>query len=190
MTEPSHRIESLMTRVTLWLLVFFSVVAVTAIVLLMPQGPAATSVARMAVPGSVIVGAIVAFLLVRRGRLRLGIAIVNVATYVSIVTYVSIAGYGLHSYVIAFFALLIVVTALMIGHRAGIWTSIVTVATVIVMYALERQGLLTDPAAAVAIPLINILIVYCLLFSATGAVLFVYAKRFHEALQAADVQEQ
>ena len=75
---------------------------------------------RLAIPASVIVSCVLAFGLLRRGRPRLGVASVVLTAYVAIVYYVVAGGYGLHSYLLSIFAVLIVITSLLISRRAGL----------------------------------------------------------------------
>ncbi|MBL0124939.1 MAG: response regulator [Betaproteobacteria bacterium] len=96
----------------------------------------------------------------------------------------------MHSHTTGLLALLIIVSALLIGHRAGLWASAVVILTVIVMFVFEWNRWSIDPDAARNLKPLNILITYCILFSATGAMLFLFSKALHEALHAASEQEQ
>ena len=184
-----QRLETLILRVSLWLLMFFSVVSILAIVLVAHHGSPAHAALRLAVPASAIAACLLAFALLKRGRPRTGVGIVALTAYLTIVSYVVFGGYGLHSYLLGMFAVLIVITSLLIGRRTGLWATLVAVATAVILYILERQGLVVDQALVQTIPLNNILVVYCVLFASMGSVQYVYSKVFQETLRAADEQE-
>jgi hypothetical protein len=152
MAGETHRIEILNTRVTLWLLMLFSGVAFAAIFLLLPHGSASMNVARVTMPLSVVVACAAAFVLMRRGHARLGAATVVMVAYVGILNYVVVAGYGLHSYAVGLFAILIIITSLLIGHRAGVGAAAIAVATAIVLFLFERAELLVDLEAVQSHP--------------------------------------
>ncbi len=190
MHSGTQRIEALIVRVSLWLLVFFGVVSIVAIALVAQHGSPGDAILRMAIPASVIASCILAFGLLRRGWPRVGVVLVLLTAYVAIVVYVVAAGYGLHSYLLSIFALLIVIASLLVSRRAGLWASCVALATAAVLFVLERNGLVTDQQAVMTIPLNNIMIVYGVLFASVGSVLYLYSKIFHETLQAADQQER
>ncbi len=190
MSRPTHRIEQLIARVTLWLLVFFSFIASAAILVLLPHGSGAANAARIAAPVSIFVACLAAVALARWGHARLGAGLVIVVAYLTIVNYVVVSGLGLHSYANSLLAILIVVTALLIGHRAGLVAALVAVVTAIVLYVLEKFGGLIDPQQVAAIPIANILIVDCILFSALGAVLYAFSRAFREILHSTEDQEQ
>ena len=190
MSRPTHRIEQLITRVTLWLLVFFSFIASAAILALLPHGSGVANAARIAAPVSIFVACLAAVALARWGHARLGAGVVIVVAYLTIVNYVVVGGLGLHSYANSLLAILIVVTALLIGHRAGLAAAAAAVATAIVLYVLEERGGLVDPQQVAAIPIANILIVYCILFGALGAVLYAFSRAFREILHSTEDQEQ
>ena len=48
--RPTHRIEELITRVTLWLLALFSFIASVAILVLLPPGSASANLPRIYLP--------------------------------------------------------------------------------------------------------------------------------------------
>ncbi len=187
---PSLRsVEALIARVTLGLLMFFGVVSAIAVGFLIQHGSAAEKVARLGVPIAVIASSLLAFFLTARGRSRAAALLVVGTAFVAIVNYVVVGGYGLHSYSLAVLALLIVVTALLVGHRAGLLAAAIAVSCVLVLFWLERVGLVVDPQAVRAIPVFNIAILYVLLFSTVGAVLYMFSKAFHESLATAQAQE-
>ncbi len=187
--RPKHRIEQLITRATLWLLVFFSFVASAAILLLLPHGPEAGNSARIAAPIAIFIGCLAAVVIARSGRPRLGASLVITVAYVVILNYVIAGRLGLHSYANALIAILIVVTALLIGHRAGVAAALIAIVTAVALSLLEHYGGLVDPHAVAAIPAANILIVYCILYGAIGAVLYVFSRTFRETLQSTEDQE-
>jgi len=189
MTPVPHRVEQLISRVTLWLLVLFSGVAILALLLLIPHGGAVTNALRLVTPASIIAACGVAFVLARRGRARLGAIIAIATAFVMMVAYVVGGRFGLHSYTVSVFAVLIIATSLLVSPVAGVGASVVALVTSFALYAVERAGLMTDAAAVAAIPLINILVVYCILFGATGAMLYVFARAFNTTLGAAAEQE-
>jgi len=189
MTPVPHRVEQLISRVTLWLLVLFSGVAILALLLLIPHGGAVTNALRLVTPASIIAACGVAFVLARRGRARLGAIIAIATAFVMMVAYVVGGRFGLHSYTVSVFAVLIIATSLLVSPAAGVGASVVALVTSFALYAVERAGLMTDAAAVAAIPLINILVVYCILFGATGAMLYVFARAFNTTLGAAAEQE-
>ena len=187
---PPNRFEGAIARVTLWLIVFFSFVSLVAIFLLQPHGSAAANAARIAMPLVVLSACVAAFFLARRGRPRVGAGIVVAVAYAAIVNYVVVGGFGLHSYMVSILAILVVIASLLVGHRAGLWACAVALATVIALFALERLGRIMDEDAVRGIPLDNIAMVYSILIGATGAVLYVFSKAFHETLEAASDEEQ
>ncbi len=184
------RIEAVILRVAFWLLAFFSIVAVAAIAILRPRDSDAADVPLLLLPIAVSIACVLAFFLARRGRPRLAASLVMAVTYLAIVCYMIVTGLGLHSHTTGLLALLVIVSALLIGHRAGLWASAVVILTVIVMFVLERNGWSIDPATATNLKPLNILVTYCILFSATGAMLYLFSKALHEALHAASEQEQ
>ena len=190
MHSGTQRLEALIVRVSLWLLVFFGVVGIVAIALVAQHGRPGDAMLRMGIPTSVIVSCILAFGLLRRGRPRLGVALVVLTAYVAITYYVVAGRYGLHSYLLSIFAVLIVITSLLISRRAGLLATCVALVTAAALFVLERNGLVADPQAVMTIPLNNIMIVYGVLFASVGSVLYLYSKIFHETLQAADEQER
>ena len=147
MLSGAQRLDQLVTRVSLWLIVFFCAVSVVAIAVVAQHGKPGDAALRLAIPLSVIVSCIAAMVLGRRGWPRRGALLVILTAYATIVLYVVAGGYGLHSYLLSIFALLIVVTALLIGARAGLWVSLLTLATAITLYALERNGLVVEAHA-------------------------------------------
>ena len=190
MNSSTQRLETLIVRVSLWLLLFFSLISIVAIAFVAQHGRPGDQAMRLAIPVSTIVACMLAFILLRHGRARLGIGIVLLAAYGSIVFYVVVGGYGLHSYLLSMFAVLIVITSLLIGRRAGLWATAVALATAGTLFALERNGLVMDPQAILTIPLNNIMVVYGVAFASTGSVLYVYSTIFQETLRAVDQQER
>ena len=191
MTRPKiHRIEQLITRVTLWLLTFFSFVASAAILILLPHGSESANVARVIAPMAIFGACVAAVVLARWGRARLGVGLVVAVAYLTIVNYVVVSRLGIHTHAFALLAILVVVASLLIGHREGLMVAAITVATAVVLYLLERFGGGVDPRAVGAIPATNILIVYCILFSALGGVLYAFSRAFREILHATEDQEQ
>ncbi|MEO8202839.1 MAG: ATP-binding protein [Betaproteobacteria bacterium] len=186
----THRIEQLITRVTLRLLVFFSFIATAAILVLLPHGSESANVARIVAPASIFVACLLALVLARWGLARLGVGLVVGVSYLTIVNYVVVSRLGLHSHAFALLAILVVITSLLIGHRAGLVVAAITVATSLVLYFLEQSGGFVDRGAVGNIPVANILIVYCILFSALGAMLHAFSKAFREILNATEDQEQ
>ena len=168
MRSGAQRLDELITRVSLWLVIFFCAVSVVAIVLVAQHGKPGDAALRLAIPLSVIVSSIAALVLGRRGWPRLGAALVILTAYVTIVVYVVAGGYGLHSYLLSVFALLIVVSSLLIGTHAGLWAALLALATAGTLFVLERNGLVVDAQAVQSIPLNNILVVYCVLFTSVG----------------------
>jgi PAS domain-containing protein len=189
-TGSPTRVERANARIALWLIVFFSFISLVAIFLLRPHGSVAATAARLAMPLLIIASCLAGFLLSRRGRTRLGAGIVVAVAYAAIVNYVVVWGYGLHSYTVSIFAILVAIVSMLIGYRAGLWACAVALATVLAMYALQRFGRITDAAAVREIPLDNIAVVYCVLIGSTGAILCVFSKVFHETLEAAAKEEQ
>ena len=190
MNSGTQRLELLVARVSLWFLLFFGFISVAAVVLVAQHGRTVDAWLRLAIPVSVMASCGLAFALVRRGRPRLGAGMVALTAYLAIVVYVVVGGYGVHSYLLGIFVVLIMVTSLLIGRRAGLWTTAVALATAVILFALERSGLVVDRAAVLSIPVNNILVVYCVLFASVGSVQYVYSKVFHETLRAADEQER
>ena len=190
MLSGAQRVDQLIARISLWLLVFFCTVSVVAIMVVTQHGKPGNAALRMAIPISVIVSCLAALVLGRRGWHRLGATLVILTAYASIVLYVVAGSYGLHSYLFSIFALLIVVTALLIGALAGLWITLLALATTIALFALERNGLVVDAHLVQTIPLNNILVVYCVLFASVGAVLYIYSGMFHKTLLAVDEQER
>ncbi len=190
MARPIHRIEELITRVTLWLLVFISFIASAAILALLPHGSASANLARVVAPIAIFVSCLAAVFLARLGRARLGIGLVAAVTYVTIINYVIVSRLGLYSHAYALLAILIVVTSLLIGHRVGLAVAAATVVTSIALYFMGQSGRLLDSQAISEIPSTNILIVYCILFAALGAVLYVFSKAFRDILHTTEDQEQ
>jgi len=189
MNRKAQRLETLIIRVSLWLLVFFGAVSVVAIALVAQHGRSTDAYLRLAIPISVIFSCGLAFALLKRGWARSGVAIVVLTAYLAIFNYVVVGGYGLHSYLLSIFAVLIVITSLLIGRRAGLWAALTAVATAVILFALESTGHMVDQEAVASIPLNNILVVYCVLFASIGSVQFAYSKVFQETLRAADEQE-
>jgi PAS domain S-box-containing protein len=185
----SRHIEEVAARVTLWLLVFFSVIAMAAIFLLRPMAAHANT-ALIALPVAVAIACLVAFVLAKRGWPRVGAGIVMTVTYVATVHYMIVTGLGLHSHATGLLAILIVVTALLVGYRAGAWAAGIAIATVIVMYLVELNGWAIDLDAVRNLKAVNILATYCILFGATGAILYLFSKAWRDALRAASDQEQ
>ena len=190
MNSGTQRLELLVARVSLWFLLFFGFISVAAVVLVAQHGTAVDAWLRLAIPVSVMASCVLAFALVRRGRPRIGAGMVALTAYFAIVVYVVVGGYGVHSYLLGIFVVLIMVTSLLIGRRAGLWATVVALATAVILFALERNGLVVDHAAVLSIPVNNILVVYCVLFASVGSVQYVYSKVFHETLRAADEQER
>jgi len=190
MARPTHRIEELITRVTLWLLAFFSFIASAAILVLFPHGSASANIARIVAPIAIFIACMAAVLLARWGRARLGIGLVVTVAYVVIVNYVVVSRLGLHSHAYALLAILIVVTSLLVGHRAGLIVAAVAVATSLALYFAARSGNFLDSQAIATIPATNILIVYCILFGAVGTMLYVFSKAFREILNNTADEEQ
>ena len=189
MLRQTPRYEALIIRVSLTLLLCISVIAALAIVFVTQHGRQLDAILRLAIPATVIVSSLAAFALVQRGRARTGVGLVLGASYVSIMVYVIAGGYGLHSYLFAIFSLIIIVASLLIGRGAGVVATLVALATVLTLFALQRNGYVTDVAAVRAIPLPNILTVYCILFAAVGSVQYVYSRVFQDMLLAAGEQE-
>ncbi len=189
MTRPTHGIEQLVARVTLWLLVFFSFIASAAVLVLLPHGSAASNVARTIAPLSIFAACLLAVILARWGRARTGAGLVIAVAYLTILNYVVVGGLGLHSYANALLAILIVITALLIGHRAGLAAAVVAIVTILGLYFLEKRGGFVDPEAVASIPVANILIVYCILFGALGAVLYAFSRAFREIMHSTADQE-
>ena len=190
MNSSSQRLEALIVRVSLWLLFFFSLISIVAIALVAQHGRPGDEAMRLAIPISAIVGCMLAFILLRHGWPRLGVGMVLLAAYGSILYYVVVGGYGLHSYLLSMFAVLIVITSLLIGRRAGLWATAVALATAGTLFALERNGMVMDPQTILTIPLNNIMVVYGVAFASTGSVLYVYSTIFQETLRAVDEQER
>jgi PAS domain S-box-containing protein len=195
MTRPGarpkiHRIEQLITRVTLWLLTFFSFVASAAILVLLPHGSESANVARVIAPMAIFAACVTAIVLARWGRARLGVGLVVAVAYLTIVNYVVVSRLGIHTHAFALMAILVVVASLLIGHREGLMVAAITVATAVVLYLQERLGGGIDVQSVGAIPATNILIVYCILFSALGAVLYAFSRAFRDILHATEDQEQ
>ena len=189
MHSKTPRYEALIIQVSLTLLLLIGVAAALAIVFVTQHGSPFHTLLRLAIPASVIVSSLAAFALVRRGRARTGIALVLCASYLSIMVYVVAGGYGLHSYLFSIFALIIIVASLLIGRSAGVAATLVALATVLALFALERNGYLIDQETVRSIPLPNILMVYCILFVSVGAVQYVYSRVFQDMLLAAGEQE-
>ncbi len=184
-----RRLEELIGRVTLWLLIFFGAISLVTIATLTPHVNRDDSMSRLAIPLAVIVSSLVALFLQRRGWPRAGAALVIVAAYGAILNYVVSAGYGLHSYSLGIYAVLIVLVSLLLGPGWGLAGSAVALLTVAALYALERNGLMVNPEAVASIPLNNIVVAYGVLFVSMGAILYLFSKTFHESLTAAELQE-
>ncbi len=189
MTRPTQQIEQLIARVTLWFLVFFSFIASAAVLVLLPHGSGAANAARVTAPLAIFVACLLAVLLARWSRARTGAGLVIAVAYLTILNYVVVGGLGLHSYANALLAILIVITALLIGYRAGLAAAVVAIVTALGLYFLEKRGDFLDPDAVAAIPIANILIVYCILFGALGAVLSAFSRAFREILHSTADQE-
>ena len=189
MHSKTPRYEALIIQVSLTLLLLMGVVAAFAIVFMTQHGSPFHALLRLAIPATVIVSSLAAFALVRRGRARSGVALVLCASYLSIMVYVIAGGYGLYSYLFGIFALIIIVASLLIGRSAGVVATLVALATVLALFALERNGYVIDQEAVRNIPLPNILTVYCILFVSVGSVQYVYSRVFQDMLLAAGEQE-
>jgi PAS domain S-box-containing protein len=180
--SPSYRLEQLISKYTLWLLVVFGSVAITAILFLAPHTGRDDSILRLAIPGTVIAGGLVALLCQRLGWPRLGAGLLMLATYLAILNYVVIGGYGIHSYSLGIYALVIVMTSILLGPGWGLLATGVALVTLAALFALERRGLVVDAQAVASIPLHNILVVYGILYASCGTVLYLFSKIFREAL--------
>ena len=189
MLSKPPRYEALVIQVSLKLLLVIGVIALLASVLVTQHGRPFDATLRLAIPATVVISSLAALALMRRGRARTGVTLVLAASYLSIMVYVIVGGYGLHSYLFGIFALIIIVASLLIGRHAGVIATLVALATVLALFALERNGYVTDQEAVRSIPLPNILTVYCILFAAVGAVQYVYSRVFQDMLQAAGEQE-
>ena len=190
MTVPSHRIEGLIARVTLALVVFFGAASLLAIVFLVHEGRPLERATRLAMPLTVLAAAVPAVVLVRRGRPRLGAGLVLGATHASIIVYVVASGYGAHSYMFAIVAILVLLASLLIGPRAGLVAAAIALATYAALVVAELGGRITDAEAIRAIPLVNIAIVYVVAISALGAIPYFFSRAFQDSLRAADEQER
>ena len=174
----------------MWLLAFFSLLAIAAIVILRPPVSAAATASLVGLPVAITIACGVAMILARSGWPRVGAAIVMVVTYLAVVQYIIVSGLGLHSHATALLTLLIVVTALLIGYRASVWAGGVAILTVIAMFVLESHGWSIDLVAVQGLRSSNILAVYCILFGATAAMLYLFSKALHDSLRTTSDQEQ
>ena len=186
--SPSYRLEKLISRYTFWLLVVFGVVAVAAMLFLVPHAGRQDNVIRLAIPSTVILGGLVALACQQFGRARLGAGLLILATYLAILNYVVMGGYGIHSYSLGIYALLIVMTSILLGPGWGLLATLVALVTLGGLFVLERQGLVVDAQAVASIPLNNILVAYGILYASLGAVLYVFSKVFRDALAATGEQ--
>ena len=190
MIEKVSRPEDMIRRFNLWLLALAALAGLAAIVFVLPHGRPEDTLPRIAIPVSVIASSIVAAFLMRRGYDRLGAGLVIGAAYLTLLYYVIAGSYGLRSYGLVLYAVLIVATALMIGHRAGLAACAIAIATSVLLFWLERRGVMIRAEAALSIPLPNILLVYVILYATIGFVLYVFSKSFRETLRAVDMQGQ
>ena len=184
-----RRLEELIGRVTLWLLIFFGAVSLVAVATLTPHVNRDDSMSRLAIPLAVIFSSIAALFLQRRGWPRAGATLVIVAAYASILNYVVSAGYGLHSYSLGIYAVLIVLVSLLLGPGWGLAGAAVALLTAAALYVLERNGMVVNPEAVASISLNNIMVAYGALFISIGAILYLFSKTFHESLAAAELGE-
>ena len=190
MIEKVSRPEDMIRRFNLWLLALAALAGLAAIVFVLPHGRPEDMLPRIAVPVSVIASSIVAAFLMRRGYDRLGAGLVIGAAYLTLLYYVIAGSYGLRSYALVLYAVLIVATALMIGHRAGLAACAIAIVTSVLLFWLERRGGMIHAEAALSIPLPNILLVYVILYGTIGFVLYVFSKSYRETLRAVDMQGQ
>ena len=190
MIEKVSRPEDMIRRFNLWLLALAALAGLAAIVFVLPHGRPEDTLPRIAIPVSVIASSIVAAFLMRRGYDRLGAGLVIGAAYLTLLYYVIAGSYGLRSYGLVLYAVLIVATALMIGHRAGLAACAIAIATSVLLFWLERRGGIIHAEAAFSIPLPNILMVYVILYGTIGFVLYVFSKSYRETLRAVDMQGQ
>jgi signal transduction histidine kinase/FixJ family two-component response regulator len=189
MTEHfASRQQDLIRRFNLWLLAFSSLVGLGALLFVLPHGRPEDTVPRLAIPLSIIASSLLAMWLTRYGRARLGAALVIFTAYASILYYVIAGGYGLHSYTLGLYSMLIVATALMIGHHAGLVAAAIAVLTAVALYWFEQHGILIYAETARTIPLSNIFLVNVILYVTIGCVLYVFSKSFRVALRWADIQ--
>ena len=186
--NPSYRLEKLISKYTLWMLVVFGGVALVAILFLVPHAGRDDSLIRLAIPGTVITGGLIALVCQQLGWTRTGAGLLMLATYLAILNYVVMGGYGIHSYSLGIYALLIVMTSILLGPGWGLVASLVALVTLGSLFALEQQGLVVNAQAVASIPLKNILIAYGILFASCGTVLYMFSKIFREALLTAGEQ--
>ncbi len=186
-TQP---IEAVVLRVTMWLLAFFSLVAIAATLTLHPPTSAAAAASHIGIPVAISIACGAAMLLARIGRPRIGACVVLAVTYLAVVQYLIVSGLGLRSHATGLFALLIIAVALLIGYRASLWAAAVAIVTVIGLYALESSGWSIDQEAVQALRSDNILVVYCILFGGTATMLYLFSKALHDSLRATSDQEQ
>ncbi|MBL8491706.1 MAG: PAS domain S-box protein, partial [Rhodocyclaceae bacterium] len=187
MTE--NRLEQFVTRTTLWLVSVVSIVALVAFAMILPHGTAAMRSAQFGGFLAATVASVTAFFLARHGHPRMGAALVCATIYVGVMYYVVVAEYGLHSYSIGLLFLMVLLVSLLVGPRAGLAAAALTIASLVALYVLERQGLLVNPEAVQAIPVSNILVMYSVVAGSTGAVLYGFSRTFRQALREVDASE-
>ena len=186
---PHNRLERFVTRTTLWLVTAVSLVALIGFALILPHGSGPMRSAQVAGFVGAAAMAVAAFFLARRGHPRIGAALVCAAIYVGVMFFVVVAEYGLHSYSIGLFSSMVLLASLLIGPRAGLVATVLAVASMVVLFALERQGRLVNLAAVQAIPLANILLMDCIVVGAMGVVLYAFSNTFRDAMRDVDESE-
>ncbi|MBL8487898.1 MAG: response regulator [Rhodocyclaceae bacterium] len=184
-----NRLERFVTRTTLWLVAAVSLVALVGFAVILPHGSGAMRSAQVAGFAGAVATAVAAFFLARRGHPRLGAALVCAAIYVGVMAFVVIAEYGLHSYSIGLLSSMVLLASLLIGPRAGLAATVLAVASMVVLFLVERQGWLVNPAAVQAIPLANILLMDSIVVGAMGIVLYAFSTTFRGAMREVDANE-
>ena len=187
--SPSQRLELLISRVTLGVALVVGVLATMGLALLADASTPQARLARLAVPATFAVAAVLAFIAERMGRARLGALALVCLGYLSILNYVFVSGLGFRSYTLGLFSVLILLAALLVHHRAGLLAAATGVATALVLYGLDARGVFL-PAAEGAASASNILLVHCATYLACGAVVSLFSKAFHETLTTTDAQER
>ena len=187
-------VATLVRRITLGIALLTGLATFFSIFFLEPLGDRTAQYSRLAIPASVAVSAIIGLFFVRRNQLAVGVGIVIAAALISVSYHNWHTDLGMNAYSFALFASLCCASALLIGPRAGIAVTIISIAIVVAFFVGDTMGGRYTQALVTGrlknIGPTNNLLIYVTLLLSTGLISVYFSRQFRLALQESSVQEQ
>ena len=128
--------------------------------------------------------------LARRGRMLAGIACWIGGTYVGSTAFAVVSGVGVHSIVLGFYGVLVIIAGAAIGARAALVAGLLCAVSVLALYGAEVGGQLPGQQAADSMPLATRVTAQLLIVLAATAFGAMLARALAGSLASAREQEQ